>query len=223
MKKICLLSAVAVAAVASASAALAANVVVDGDFNNTNAAFQTIFSGSTFNAWTVTNGSIDLIGGYWQSPSGANAATGGTNGSVDLDGDNPGGISQLIGGLTSGNTYTLTFALSGNPDGGPSTKSVDVSIGSVANDNFTYTTTSNTHTNMQYIIESVSFTANASNTLSLVSQDASSSPYGPVVGDVSIVAGSSIPEASTWAMMFAGFAALGFLGLRGRRAAAFPD
>ncbi len=216
MKKIYLLSAVAVAAVTSASAALATNVVIDGDFNNTNAAFQTIFSPSTFGPWTVTNGSIDLIGGYWQSPSGPNAAAGGTNGSVDLDGDSPGGIWQSISGLTSGKTYTLTFALSGNPDGGSPTKSVDVSIGSVANDNFTYTTGANSHANMMYTFESVSFTAGASNTLSFVSQDASSA-YGPVVGDVSI----AIPEASTWVMLLAGFAGLGFLGFRARRSAPF--
>ena len=36
---------------------------------------------------------------------------------------------RSINGLAAGKTYTLTFWLSGNPDGPPATKSLDVSIG----------------------------------------------------------------------------------------------
>jgi choice-of-anchor C domain-containing protein len=215
MRKLCLLSAVAVAAITSASGAWAANVVIDGDFNNSNATFVDIAAGGTIGPWSVTSGGVDLVGGYWQSPSGPNAPTG-TNGSVDMDGLQPGAISQGISGLTAGKTYTLTFWLSGNPDGGPSTKSLDVSIGSVANDNVTYTTGTNTHATMMYTMESVSFVAGSSNTLSFASQDAATSPFGPVIGGVSI----AIPEASTWAMMLAGFAGLAFAGYRKTKGAA---
>ncbi len=208
MRKLCLLSAVAVAVVASASTAWAANVVIDGDFNNSNPGFSTISAGGSIGPWSVTSGSVDLIGGYWQSPSGPNAPSG-TNGSVDMNGGSPGAISQDISGLTAGNTYTLTFWLSGNPDGPPATKSLDVSIGSVVNDNFTYTIGTNTHANMMYTMESVTFVAGASNTLSFASQD-SASAYGPAIGGVSI----AIPEASTWAMMLAGVAGLSFAGYR---------
>jgi choice-of-anchor C domain-containing protein len=208
MTKLCLLSAVAVAAIGSASAAWAANVVIDGDFNNSNATFSTISSGGSFGPWSVTSGSVDLVGGYWQSPSGPNFPTG-TNGSVDLDGLSPGAISQDISGLTAGKTYTLTFSLSGNPDGAPATKSLDVSIGSVANDNFTYTIGANTHSNMMYTLESLTFVAGASNTLSFASQD-TASPFGPVIGGVSI----AVPEASTWAMMLLGFAGLSYAAFR---------
>ena len=114
---------------------------------------------------------VDLIGpyasgGYWKAPIA-------TDGSVDLDGLNPGGIEQMISGLISGDKYTLTFALSGNPDGPPITKSVDVSIGSVSDDNFTYTLTgANSLSNMLWETETVTFTAGASNILSFASQDA---------------------------------------------------
>ena len=158
MTKLCLLTAVAVAAITSVSTAWAANVVIDGDFNNSNADFSTIPSGGSIGPWFVTSGNVDLIGGRWQSPSGPNPPTG-TNGSVDMDGVSAGAISQGISGLTAGKTYTLTFSLSGNPDGPPATKSLDVSIGSIADDNFTYTIGANTHSNMMYTIESLTFVA----------------------------------------------------------------
>ncbi len=213
MRKICLLSAVAVAAIASASAAWAANVVIDGDFNNSNATFSDISSGGSIGPWSVTSGSVDLVGGYWQSPSGPNFPSG-TNGSVDMNGVSPGAISQGISGLTDGKTYTLTFWLSGNPDGPPASKSLDVSIGSVANDNFTYAIGANSHSNMMYTMESVTFVAGSSNTLSFVSQNAASD-YGPVIGGVSIL---TVPEPRTWALVALGFAGLGLAGYRrGRR------
>ena len=198
----------------AAPAAFAGNAVVDGDFNNSISGFTDFSGGSTLpgGPWLVTGASVDLIGTYWQSPSGPSP----TNGSVDLDGNAPGGVQQTIFGLTNGKSYTLTFWLSGNPDGSPTTKSVDVSIGSVVNDNFTYTIGTNTHANMMYAMESVTFTASASNTLSFASQDVGT-PFGPVIGGVSI---PTVPEASTWAMMLAGFAGLGFLGLRARRGSA---
>jgi Protein of unknown function (DUF642)/PEP-CTERM motif len=214
MRKICLLGAVAAASILAAPAAFAGNAVLDGDFNNSISGFTTIFSPSSFGPWAVTSGSVDLIGSYWQSPSGPNPPTG-TNGSVDLDGDSPGAISQGILGLVNGKTYTLTFWLSGNPDGSPATKSVDVSIGSAIDDNFMYIIGANTHTNMMYTMESVTFTAGATNTLSFASQD-SASPFGPVVGGVSII---TVPEPATWAMMVIGFAGLGFAGYRKARPA----
>jgi choice-of-anchor C domain-containing protein len=214
MRKICLLTAVAGASILAAPAAFADNVVLDGNFNTSDPVYTTYFSGSSFGPWAVTSGSVDLVGGYWQSPSGANPPTG-TNGSVDMDGDAPGGISQGISGLTAGKTYTLTFWLSGNPDGPPATKSLDVSIGSAVDDNFTYTIGTNSHTDMMYSMESVTFTADATNTLSFVSQD-TNSPYGPVVGGVSII---TVPEPATWAMMVLGFAGLGFAGYRKARPA----
>src|ERR1700753_10074 len=87
-----------------------ANLVVDGNFNmpSGNPSFTTYSASSSFGPWTVTQGSVDLIGDYWQSPSGP------AGGSVDLDGNfQAGGISQTFNVSTPG-LYNLTFALAGN-------------------------------------------------------------------------------------------------------------
>ena len=161
--------------------------------------------GDNIGAWNVTGGSVDLIGGYWQAPTAA-----AHSGSVDLDGNSPGGVSQALT-LTSGDWYKLSFYLSGNPDGYPATKVVDVSVGSL-NKNYSFTIGGNTHGNMGYILETASFKAGATNTLAFNSLD-TNTPFGPVVGGVAV----SAPELSTWAMMLAGFAGLGFVGYRRNR------
>ncbi len=210
--------AVAAAAVVAASSAFAAaNLVADGDFSNPwgGSTFTDYLSGSTFGPWTVTgsgsgpygSAGVDLIGGYWQAPT-----SGG--GSVDLDGLYPGGIEQTLT-LTSGKTYDLSFYLSGNPDGFPTTKSVTVSIGNF-DETYTYTLSAgNSHTNMLYQLVTAQFVAGSTNTLSFSSNDGGGSPFGPVVGGVSV----AVPEASTWAMVGLGFAGLAFAGYRSRRTA----
>jgi choice-of-anchor C domain-containing protein len=206
MKKSLLRVAVVAASIGPASAFAATNLVTDGNFNSPGCSggFCTVNSPSTFDngAWTVTGGSVDLIGSYWQAP-----PTGG--GSVDLDGNSPGGISQSLS-LAAG-SYTLTFYLSGNPDGGSSTKTVDVTVGNVS-ELLTFTTGSNSGTSMNYVPESLTFWTSGPTTLYFASAD-ESGPYGPVVGGVSVTA---VPEPATWAMMLAGFAGFAFMGFRRR-------
>jgi hypothetical protein len=176
--------------------------------------FDNLTSGQSFSLWTVTgSGSgpygpagIDLIGGYWAPPT-----PGG--GSVDLDGLAPGGITQSIPNLAAG-SYVLSFYLSGNPDGTPATKTVEVTIGNVVVP-FTYTlTAANSLANMNYVLETVNFTLNSAATipLSFRSLDGDGSPWGPVIGDVSISA--AVPEPTTWAMMILGFCGLSVMGYR---------
>ncbi|MGO9430787.1 DUF642 domain-containing protein [Rhodoblastus sp.] len=207
----CLRFTLAAAAIAAApSLAFATNLVLDGDFNSpgSSSSFTTYFSGQSFGPWNVTgtgaSTGVDLIGTYWQA-----LTVGG--GTVDLDGNAPGGISQALT-LKQGDWYKLSFYLSGNPDGQPTVKTVAVAVGSAA-ETFTYTIGDNTHSSMNYILETVSFQADATNTLSFKSLD-TASPWGPVVGGVAV----SAPELSTWAMMLAGFAGLGFVGYRRNRA-----
>lgn len=182
---------------ALAGAAQASTLIPDGDFSAPygGGGFTTEFT--SFGPWTVTSGSVDLIGGYWQAPGGVP-----NTGSVDLDGDSPGGISQTFA-LAPG-SYDLTFDLSGNPDGSPATKTVDVSVNS-ASGVYQYTIGLNSHSNMLYLPESLAFTTTGSTTVSFTSVDVGT-PYGPVVGDISV---TSVPEPASWALMLVGFCGLG--------------
>jgi choice-of-anchor C domain-containing protein len=187
-----------VLALAVGGAAHAANLVSDAEFNSPSggATFTTYSAGSSFGAWNVTSGSVDLIGGYWQAPE-----PGG--GSVDLDGNAPGAISQTI--ATGTGEYTLSFDLSGNPDGPPQVKSLAVLVGNVVK-TFTYTIGGNTHANMMYTPETFTFDASGPTTLTFASLDSAGSPFGAVVGDVNIAA---IPEPASWALMLLGLGAMG--------------
>lgn len=198
-----------------------AAIVVDGSFNAPPGGldYTNFIGGQSFSAWNVTgSGSgpygqagVDLIGGYWSAPT-----LGG--GSVDLDGLAPGGITQSIANLAAG-SYALSFYLSGNPDGGLSTKTVEVTIGGVVK-SFTYTVTgANSFSHMNYQLKTVNFTLDNPTTipLSFRSLDGEGSPYGAVIGDVSI---SAIPEPATWAMMIIGFCGLGMMAYRRKSKAA---
>ena len=185
-------------ALAIGGTAQAANLVSDPEFNSPSggAVFIDEPDGATFGGWTVTSGTVDLIGGYWQAPE-----PGG--GSVDLDGISVGSIAQSI--ATGTGEYKLTFDLSGNPDGPPQVKTLGVLVGNALK-TFTYTIGGNTHANMMYTPESLTFHASGPTTLVFSSLDPASSPYGPVVGDVSI---ASVPEPASWALMFLGLGAMG--------------
>jgi choice-of-anchor C domain-containing protein len=197
------LSVLSLTAISSARA----DLVVDGGFtDNLGTSFVTVSSTNTFGggAWTVTSGSVDIIGNYWQAP-----VLG--QGSLDLDGNSNGAISQTLGGLVSGQLYALTFALAGNPDGSPVTKTVQVSING-QNQTFTFVDTGASHASMNYAMESLTFTYNGTgNVLSFASLDDPPSAYGAVLGDVSV---SAVPEVSTWAMMIVGFLGAAFVAYR---------
>ena len=205
-------AAVTLAGLIGFSSAGQAATVVDGNFASAPGSFQTIGAGDTFGAtggWTVVSGSVDWIGNYWPAPS-----PGG--GSVDLDGNSVGAISQTLFGLAAG-TYKVSFALSGNPDGAPPSKALAVSVTGSTTQNYDYPVVGD-KVNMNYSDESYIFTWGGGNaTLTFASLNTpSENPYGPVIGDVSI---SAIPEPATWAMMILGFLGVGFVAYRRRSGA----
>lgn len=220
----------AVAATAvSATGASAASLISDGDFLNSNTSFSTVLAGGNIGGvWTVgnattpstTTGSVDLIGGYWQSPSG----TAPPNGSVDLNGStgpaSQGSITQAVT-ATTGGLYDLSFALSGNPDtfapgnpdNSPATKTAAVTIDGVTQ-YVSFTVGSNTHSNMGYVTENLLFTlASGSNTVTFASYN-TPGEFGAVIGNVSLTA---TPLPTTWTMLLAGFAGLGLIAYRGAK------
>ena len=173
----------------------------DGYFNApgpANEPFQTI-TNTNMGPWTVT-GSVDLIGTYWNGP------VAGSN-SVDLNGDFQGGISQSF--YLAPGSYALGFYLSGNPDGLPQTKTLDVTIGN--DPMYSYLTTIDSNHNLNYQFYSLDFTTTGGNQLLSFMSTTPDSSFGPVIGGVSI---SAVPEPSTWAMMIAGFLGLGLMAYR---------
>jgi hypothetical protein len=190
-----------------------AAILVDGNFDDPplpnpflTKAGGTTFGGGSGTAWTILGDSIDEVGNYWQAP-----VAGG--GSIDLDGAAAGGISQAFN--VAAGTYILSFSLSGNPDNGTTPadplKSVAVSVGDVSNQVFTYTTGTNSHGDMQYALETLTFTSTGGgDILSFLSQDAADSSFGAVVGGISI-AFAPVPEPATWMMLILGFGLTGSL------------
>jgi hypothetical protein len=127
--------------------------------------------------------------------------------SVDINGDSQGGITQTF--TIAAGSYVLGFYLSGNPDGAPNTKSLDVSVGP-SDPIYQFTTALDGNHNLPTHLKRSISTTGGPVTLSFLSQDAG--PYGAVVGGVTISA--AIPESCTWAMMILGFFGLGFLAYR---------
>ena len=173
-----------------ASAAL----VTDGGFEDGSVAsgpgYQTYYATTAMGGWNVTAGNVDLINGYWTSAQGHQ--------SVDLTGtDARGTISQNIS-TVAGQTYYLTFEMSGNPDGAPETKKLDVSLGGVSLPIFSYTIGANSDQNMNWETMSGFFTATTTGLELLQFSDVSvSNPIGNngvALDEVSLVA---VPEAST--------------------------
>jgi choice-of-anchor C domain-containing protein len=210
------LSAGAVAALGACVAvpALAAPTILNGSFEiNASSipvgSFTTVFvtNSTTIADWSVTQGSVDWVGTYWQAEQGI--------ASIDLSGNGEGKISQTITGLTKGHEYEISFWLAGNPDGGPGGKTGTIKV--TANGTaykFDYPVTDQTHSNMDWVPETLDFTATGKTTL-LQFVSTTNSPYGPVIDNVGIM---SIPEAPTWGMMLVGFAGIGFAAFsRGRK------
>ena len=167
--------------------------IVNGSFENgTEAALLDpgFFSASVGDigsilAWEVSSGSVDYIGSYWQASEASR--------SIDLNGFEKGSISQTLT-TTAGWTYTVTFAMSGNPDGvedennsyfSPAEKKMSVTAAAGPPQTYTYTTGANTLDIMAYETHTFSFTAIGAST-DLVFTSEIEGAFGPVVDNVRI-------------------------------------
>lgn len=152
----------------------------DGSFETpvvTPGTFQTFYTGQSIGSWTVTTGNVDLSGaGFWQTADGVQ--------SIDLDGDEPGAVSQTFSTVPLF-AYEVSFALAGNPDDGPAIKTGQVLVNGKAVKNFSFDITGKSRANMGYVTEELTFLA-TSNSTSL--QFASTTPgaYGPVIDNVRV-------------------------------------
>jgi choice-of-anchor C domain-containing protein len=194
-----------------------------GGFSPTDG-FDTLSAGSmAVTGWTVGGLGVDYVGNYWQADQGA--------WSIDLDGTNTlgnaqGRISQTFS-VTPGQTYTVSFALAGNPDGGTGVKTVAVGVDNVLQDFSFDVTGADSRSNMGYVDEALTFTATTP--LEILSF-ASLTPgdFGPVIDDVAVNLGGSngggggggnnVPEPGTLALFGAGLLATFGYGFKGLRA-----
>jgi len=145
----------------------------------------------TIRNWTVSAGSVDYIGSYWQAADG--------NRSLDLTGTGaPGTIVQTFVTPWPGVPHRISFALAGNPDVQPRTTGVRVWINdpNVLYRDFTFVVNGQTRSNMGWTYVSWWFTpSSAVNTLGFTSLD--NYPgllWGPALDDVRV---DAVPEPGT--------------------------
>jgi choice-of-anchor C domain-containing protein len=179
---------------------------------------------SSITGWSVTGGSIDYIGSYWQAGDGSR--------SLDLSGISRGTIaSQTIAGTVASQTYIVTFLLAGNPDNGPVQKTLDVWVNGGTHASYSFDTTGHSLSSMGWALQTFSFVGTGSDILYFASTTPApgSGPsghlaaFGPALDGISITEGASAgpaaPEPATWAMMILGFMGVGFMSYRRRKPA----
>lgn len=147
-----------------------------------------VLAGSTeIVGWLVTGTSIDYLGAPWDVSDGTRA--------IDLDGRDAtfSGIQQTFA-TVAGTEYLVSFDLSGNPQGGPSLKSMRVGVGGFSRD-YTFDTSGQTLDALLWQRIAFSFLATGdAATLSFMSLSSTPSSYGALVDNVSVAA---VPEPST--------------------------
>lgn len=173
--------------------------------------FATVSNGNStaINGWTVSGGTIDYIGSYWQADDGLR--------SIDLSGNGPGSISTMITNMIAGVTYEIVFALSGNPDGprlnNPPAKIVGIEVGGNSLGQFTFNVQSqgNTRANMGWVDRVVRFTANATTASLRFFNVAPNTAFGPAIDNVRI---SAVPVPASGLLVFGALAGLALLRRR---------
>ncbi|HEV7385613.1 MAG TPA: choice-of-anchor C family protein [Phenylobacterium sp.] len=211
------LMAAAVAAATLVAGSAGAATIVNGGFagpGEANGSFQTVgVSTGVIPGWTVSSGNVDWITGYWQSSDGDGF-------SVDLNGTQPGAISQTIDTVI-GQTYTLTFDMSGNPDNGSDLRLILADTGGDPT-TFAYNLDLSTNSRgaMNWTPQSLNFTATgAATTITFASGNGGSNCcFGAAIDNVGIA--DAVPEPSSWALMLTGFLGMGTVLRRSRQPAA---
>ncbi len=148
-----------------------------GTYTDNGSGFQQLDAPNTsIDGWSVDAGSVDWIGTYWPAPDGAM--------SIDLSGADAGTLSQTFE-TTIGNTYTVSFLLSGNPAGPPSVKTLEVSATGGTVGVYTHDTTGTDLTTMVWVPQTYTFLAtSASTTLTFASTTAGA--FGPAIDGVTV-------------------------------------
>ncbi|MEQ1869139.1 MAG: choice-of-anchor C family protein [Vicinamibacterales bacterium] len=211
--------------------ATASSILINGSFELTSSDMPgsgELLAGSTqITGWTVSGTSLsnDVID--WLGPGGGGPLWNASDGThlVELDGRNSlnGAIYQTFATLV-GQTYQVSFDLSGNPGDGrgtlgnglPLVKQVRVAVGGVTHD---YQFDSTGLTTVTLLWQPISFAFIASGTtetLSFTSLTPTPNSYGALVDDVRVEpALTAVPEPTS--LLLLGTGLLGVVGRRWRR------
>ena len=189
--------------------------------------FVPLFNGDTsITGWTVSGTNIGswpagvyYIGGLWAASDGSR--------SLDLNEYAPGGISQNVPGFIIGNLYKVSFDIAGNTGGGPTIKTLDVSISSPSGSySFNFDTTGFAYeTNIGWAPRSFTFTATStaellafiSTTTGDSGNEAAPYAFGPALDNVVITDLGQTPLPAALPLFAAGLGAMGLLGWRRKR------
>lgn len=199
----------------------AVNLITNGSFENASVnpggGFTSLAGPSNaITGWKVGGAGVDYIGGYWQAQDGVRSID--LSGSTLKQGSYAGSVSQSFATVT-GHLYQVDFWMAGNPDGGPSLKTVLTSatdngvngISQLYANDFTVTG-ANTRANMGWEKKTFRFVATGDPT-TLNFQSAVNTAFGAALDNVSVTA---VPEPAVWGMMIAGFGVVGFSSRRRR-------
>ena len=128
--------------------------------------------------WTIDQGSVDYIGGWWPASDGER--------NLDMSGVGSGKISQYVA-TVPGASYVVSFDMSGNPDGLPLVKQLTVTTDGANAVAFFYdiSANSNSRSDMKWVAQQYTFTAQADWTLLSFTSDTDTA-YGPTLDNVSM-------------------------------------
>jgi choice-of-anchor C domain-containing protein len=160
--------------------ATADSIVTNGSYETpdvTAYTFDSYNTGQTFGGWTVESGSVDHISErYWQAGDGRQ--------SLDLNACSAGTITMDL--LTTPlQTYALQFSLSGNPEGAPAVKRMEVWWGTELVDTVVFDTTGHSKWQMGWFFHQYPVTATTAITR-LKFKSLISGCYGPVLDAIAV-------------------------------------
>lgn len=201
MKKALVIATLAALSAASSQAA----TVFSDDFEGNAYGLNVAPSG-----WTVTNGTVDIIGPLFFNLCGA-----GNGKCIDLDGSSSdAGILSKSLNLTAGVQYTASFDLAGNQRGG-STDTGTVAFG-FGGTNLNYSLTSAQAFSTYQLV----FTPSTSGVYTLSFANAGGDNVGALLDNVAVINElSAVPEPETFAMLLAGLGLMGAVVRRKSKAA----
>ncbi len=220
MKLKLLMAGVLAALTTAGSANAATELVVNGGFTGSigrGVATVSTVSATQIAGWTVLTNYVDWSNSAWQSSDGDGY-------SLDLIGGFGRGVIAQTIATQAGQTYNLTFDISGNPDMyRDAGRFITVSAGGAEIGATQYVLSSaNSRQNMLWTSRSMSFVATGAFTQIVftgTSDDPANCCWGAALDNVSVMA--AVPEPATWAMMIIGFGAVGSMVRTSRRRNAF--